>query len=77
MAGMESAHPRSSQDAIEQGKLLRKRDAEPSAPSRALTEPLAASPHEWQRIAVGRVCKNCHVAQEAGAFDDHVPCEAA
>jgi hypothetical protein len=77
MAGMESAHPRSSQDAIEQGKLLRKRAVEPQVPSRAPMDPQAASSHEWQRIAVGRVCKNCHVAQEAGAFDDHVPCEAA
>lgn len=30
--------------------------------------------HTWHKIAVGRVCLNCSVAQATDEFDDSKPC---
>jgi hypothetical protein len=30
--------------------------------------------HQWNAIAVGRVCLNCQLVQQKGHYDDSVPC---
>jgi hypothetical protein len=32
--------------------------------------------HDWQAIAVGRVCSNCRLTQADGEFDDEPLCVA-
>ena len=36
-----------------------------------------AKRHQWQRIALGRVCTTCQVTQAKGEFDDQAPCVAS
>jgi hypothetical protein len=31
--------------------------------------------HDWQAIAVGRICTICRTAQASDEFDDGVPCK--
>lgn len=33
-------------------------------------------PHNWQMLAVGRICTRCRLTQVKGEFDDDVPCPA-
>lgn len=41
--------------------------SERTAPDRPRT-------HQWNAIAVGRVCLNCQLVQQKGEYDDTVPC---
>jgi hypothetical protein len=70
--------PRQHRDAIDRSKLLTKRAKKLQAASQELIErSLELSHHEWQRIAAGRVCVTCHLAQAKDEFEDETPCKAS
>ena len=39
-------------------------------------QPTGRRRHDWQMLALGRVCLLCQTAQATDEFDDGVPCEA-
>lgn len=70
---------RHSRQLADQSKLLKKRASRRIADSEKLLDQaeqlLGALGHRWMRIAVGRVCTACDVAQADGEFDDTVACD--
>ena len=60
-------------DLIDQSKLRIKRGKKQAAQSR---ERINSAGHQWEGIAVGRVCLECKEAQAKGEFQD-TPCSAS
>jgi hypothetical protein len=69
---MDETNPLRSKDLIDQSKLLHGRARRRIAEAQKL---VPQAKHQWERIAVGRVCVSCKLAQATGEFDDSAPCE--
>lgn len=63
---------RPQRDLLDQSKLRAKRAKRRVAES---NERVARTHHEWHKIAVGRICFVCRLAQADGQFDDGAPCK--
>ncbi|HZP56651.1 MAG TPA: hypothetical protein VFC53_03740 [Dehalococcoidia bacterium] len=60
-------------DLIDQAKLRRKRSERPIGEPAERVERRRRQ-HEWQHIALGRVCVICGLAQREGEYDDSPAC---
>lgn len=59
---------------LDQSNLLNRRVRKKIAASQ---ERIERGQHQWQKIALGRVCIDCLTSQATGEYEDAVPCRAS
>jgi hypothetical protein len=65
-------------DASDRSKLTTRRSKKLLEQARATTERCRElRKHDWQSLAVGRVCRNCFLTQADDEFDDEPVCVAS